>query len=182
MIEKTKRSTVESGYFLISLGFFSALATLTIGLLELFHFQSYVMPVIILMALVNAFIGYFIVARESKNENVTTYSKILFWNIWMVCGFSALIIVFVLPFLNLYSFKAVPVLISLIMGIGLYVTGVILELRFIQWFSLVWWSGAILMAIIDTPYRFILMAVIILLGWVVPGLLLNRQYKFRGAQ
>ena len=182
MIEKTRRTTAESGHLLIFIGVFSALATLVIGMLEIYELNQFVMPAIIIMAIVNAFIGYVIAAKEGKNEKIKTYLKTIFWNIWMVCGLTAVLIVFLFPYLNLYPFKAVPVLVSMVMGIALFTTGTIFELRFVQWSSLAWWVGACIMAIIESPYKFIIMVVIILFGWILPGFLLNKQYKIRSSK
>lgn len=119
--------------------------------------------------------------KKGANEKVETYSKTIFWHIWMVCGSAAILIVFLFPFLNVYPFHAVPVLTSLVIGIALFITGTIFELKFIQWSSLAWWAGACIMAIAVGPYKFVIMVAIILIGWIVPGFLLNKQYKRRNA-
>ena len=97
----------------------------------------------------------------------------------MACGLVAVLIVFLFPLLDLYPLKAVPVLISLVMGIGLFITGTIFELKFVQLSSLVWWIGACIMAIVVGPYNFLIMAAMIVIGWIFPGFLLNKNYKTR---
>ena len=182
MIEKTRKTTAESGHLLLYIGILSALATIVIGILEIYELNQFVMPVVIIITVVNAFIGYVIAAKEGKNEKVKTYPKTIFWHIWMACGLAAVLIVFLFPFLDLYPFHAVPVLTSLVMGIALFITGTIFELKYIQWSSLAWWLGACLMAISEGPYKFVIMVTIILIGWIVPGFLLNKQYKKRSAK
>lgn len=182
MIEKTRKATAESGHLFMMIGVFSAMVTLVIGMLEINELDQFIMPAIIFMTIVNAFIGYMVAARESKKNKVTTYARTIFWNIWMVCGLTALLIVFVLPNLDLFPFRAVPVLVSLVMGIALFTTGIIFELRFVQWSSLSWWIGACLMAIIESPYKFMIMVATISFGWILPGVLLNRRYKVRSSQ
>ncbi len=177
MIEKTRLATAETGWLLILIGILSAVATLIIGLLELYGFHHLVMPVVIGLALINAGIGYAVGLRESKKNGVKTYAKNIFWNLWMACGLGALLIVFLFPQIGLYQLKSVPALVSLIMGIAVFVTGTVFELRLIQLGSLAWWIGACVMAIIPGLYTFWVMVVVIILGWIVPGLILNKQYN-----
>ena len=84
---------------------------------------------------------------------------------------------FLFPFLNVYTFRALGTLASLILGIAVFMTGVIYEMRFIVWYSSAWWIGAILMAISDSPYRFLIMIAVIIIGWVLPGFIINKKYK-----
>lgn len=177
MIEKTRRQTANSGHLFIFIGVFSALATVGIGLLEIFSLQDFFIPLLILMAVVNGITGYFIISNEEKKEKVKDYTRIFFWNVWMVCGLSALLIVFVFPFLNVYSFGAVPIITSVLMGIALFLTGVLFEMNVIKLSSLIWWVGAILLALYEGPYGFLIIVVVIVVGWLMPGLYLNRQYK-----
>lgn len=181
MIEKTRKTTAESGLILIYMGIFSAMVTIVIGIMEINELNQYVLPVVIIMTVVNALIGYFVATKKGENEKVKTYSKTIFGHIWIACGLAAVLIAFLFPFLNLYPFHAVPVLTSLVIGIALFITGTIFELKFIQWSSLAWWAGACIMAIVISPYKFVIMVAIILIGWIVPGFLLNKQYKRRNA-
>ena len=179
MIEKTRNTTAESGNLFIYIGINSALTTFIIGILEIYNLNQFVMPIVIILTVVNAFIGYIIAAKEDKNKKVKTYLKTIFWHILMACGFAAVLIVFLFPFLELYPFHAVPVLISLVMGIALFITGTIFESKYIQWSSSVWWIGACILALIEGPYRFLIMVAIIFIGWIIPGYILNKQYKKR---
>jgi hypothetical protein len=182
MIDKTRKTTAESGHLLIYMGIFSALASIVIGLLGFYGLNHYVMPVIISMAVVNGFIGYLIAAKNSDTEKVKTYPKTIFWQTWMVCGLTAGMIVFLFPFINLYPFQAVPVLVSLVLGIAVFITGTIFELKFVQLSSLAWWLGACIMAIVEEPFKLVTMVAIIVVGWIVPGLILNKQYKKRSVK
>jgi hypothetical protein len=179
MIEKTRRETASSGHLLIFIGIFSAIATAAIGLMGIYKLNNLIQPVVVFMVVVNAIAGFIIASKEDREEKVKVYPKIIFWNLWIVCGITALIIVFLFPFLKVYPFSAVPVIVCLIMGIALFMTGIIYEMKFVQWSSSAWWIGAIWMAISDSQYEFIAMVVVIIIGWVVPGFLLNKQYKNR---
>lgn len=179
MIDKTRKETAESGHFFIFIGLFSAVGTFAIGMVEIYNLKNLLWPAIIVMAVVNAFLGSLIGLQERKNEKVKAYPKTIFWNLWMACGITAIIIAFLLPFLDIYAFRAVPILVSLLFGIAVFLTGVIFELRFIRRCSLAWWLGAGLMALTNSPFQFLIMVVVILTGWVLPGFKLNQQKKSR---
>jgi hypothetical protein len=182
MIDKTRTTTAESGHLLVYMGIFSAIATIVIGVFGIYGMNDYIMPAVIILAVVNGIIGYRIAAKNNGSGKVSTYPKTLFWNILMVCGFTAVLIVFLFPFLGLYPFHAIPVLTSLVMGIAIFSTGAIFELKFIQWTSLAWWIGACIMAIVESPFKLVTMVLIIIIGWIVPGLYLNKLYKERSTK
>jgi hypothetical protein len=177
MIDKTRKKTADSGHMLIYMGIFSIIATIAIGLMGMYQLDQYFMPAIIVMALVNAFIGYRIASKNGEQEKVKTYAKTLFLHVWMMCGFAAVLIVFLFPYLNLYPFHAAPVLTSLVMGIGVFITGSLFELKYVQWGGLVWWIGAVLIALLEGQFTIVIMVANIIFGWIIPGFLLNKQYK-----
>ncbi|MCI0512769.1 hypothetical protein L0128_06125 [candidate division KSB1 bacterium] len=179
MIDKTRRETAESGRLFIFLGIGAVLFVLIISLLEIYQLFNWVLPTMIGLTILNGFIGYLVVGREVKREKVTAYPKTIVLSMMMICGFTVLLLTFLFPFLKVYSWHALPILVCLIFGIAVFMTGMIYELRFIQWFSLSWWAGAILMALYDGEFRFLIMIGTIIFGWIVPGLILNQKYKNR---
>lgn len=179
MIEKTRKETANSGHLFVFIGLFTAFASSIIALLNYFELGQYVLPVIIIMVVVNGLTGLRVAVKESKLERIRTYSKTIFWNIWVVCGLVCVMIVFLFPNLDLYPFRAVPVLTSIVLGIAVFMSGAIFELKFIQWSGLVWWLGACLLALTESPYRFFILMLILIFGWIVPGLRLNRLNKNR---
>ncbi len=181
MIEKTKKQTAESGRLFIFMGIAAALFVIVISMLEIYHLQRWVLPMMIALTVVNGVLGFLIVGRAVQKEKVTTYPRTVVLNLWVICSVALLMLTFLFPFLKVYQFNALPILVSLIFGIGVFMTGIIYELRFIQWFSSVWWIGALLMALIQSRYRFLIMIASIIFGWIIPGFILNKQYK-KGSQ
>jgi hypothetical protein len=179
MIDKTRRETAESGRLFIFLGIGAVLFVLIISLLEINQLFNWVLPTMIGLTILNGFIGYLVVGREVKREKVTAYPKTIVLSMMMICGFTVLLLTFLFPFLKVYAWHALPILVCLVFGIAVFMTGMIYELRFIQWFSLSWWAGAILMALYDGEFRFLIMIGTIIFGWIVPGLILNQKYKNR---
>ncbi|MBN1270637.1 MAG: hypothetical protein JXB26_00045 [Candidatus Aminicenantes bacterium] len=177
MIEKTKKETAESGLFFISLGIFAAIVTFTIGILEFFNLYHLVLPTLIIAAVVSGVVGYLTVTKKERKEKVKSYPKTILYGVLFSCGLSVLMIVFIFPLLKVYPWSLIPTLVSVIMGIAFFSVGIIFEFRHIQWCSVVWWVGAIILALTQNQLRFLIMIAIIILGWILPGFILNKQYK-----
>lgn len=180
MIEKTRRETAESGHLFIFMGIAAAIFVVVISILEIYKFTHLVIPAMIILTVLNGFVGYIVVSKPAKEEKVTSYPKVVVLSLWVICGVTLLMITFLFPFLKVYSFSALGTLASLILGIAVFMTGVIYEMRFVVWYSSAWWIGAILMAISSGSYRFLIMIAVILIGWVLPGFIINKKYKNGG--
>ncbi|MBC8182295.1 hypothetical protein H8E88_14425 [candidate division KSB1 bacterium] len=179
MIDKTRKETAESGHLFIFMGIASAFFVLIISLLEMYRVDHLVIPAMIILTCLNGLVGYFVVSKPVKEEKVQSYPKTVVLSLWVVCGVTLLMITFLFPFLKVYTFRALGTLASLILGIAVFMTGVIYEMRFVVWYSLAWWVGAVLMAISDSPYRFLIMIAVIFIAWIVPGFIMNKKYKNR---
>jgi len=175
MIEKTRRQTAESGHFLILIGILSAIGTFAIGIFELFNLNQFDLPTLVVLVVVNGFIGYLVVEKEQKKAK--SYAKTILYNVWFACSIPIIMVVFLFPLTKVYSFQLVPILVSLFTGIIIFSAGVIYELRYIRWCSIFWWGGACLMAYIESQYQFLIMIAMIIFGFILPGIIFNRQYK-----
>ena len=178
MIEKTKKETAESGQFFIWTGILSIVFVYAISFFESHGLSQYFWPILIAMVLINGTIGYLTFSKIEKREKVKTYAKSIYLRLWFASGMTSLLVVFLFPHLHVFSIGATPILVSLIMGIAIYTTGVIFDSRLIRRFSLVWWAGAISMGVWQEWTTYIMMLVMFV-GFVVPGLILNREYKNR---
>ncbi len=176
MIEKTRRETAESGHFFIAIGIFSICCIALLGLLNFYQFTNLELPIVIIMFVGNGLIGYITVFRKSKKEKVRSYLKTICYSIWAGCAIPA-VIVFFLPYFGVIPGNLVGIFSTLIMGIAVFSTGVIFESRFIIWSSFAWWAGALVMALVKVIPQSFVMVVVIFIGWVMPGIILNRRYR-----
>ena len=179
MIDRTRRETADTGPYLMAIGVFSLIMMLVMAFLPKWGMPHLTLPALFIMFFGNGIIGFLIVRRWEKNERVESYAKTIFLNMWLACGIVTPIIIFLFPLTGVYSYRLVPVICMLIMGIGFFVTGTVYELRYFWIFSLMWWGGACLMAYTDGMFRLVIMSVVILAGFILPGYLLNRVYSTR---
>ncbi|MBN2029299.1 hypothetical protein JW824_03545 [bacterium] len=176
MIEKTRKETAESGHFFIAIGIFSICCIFLIGVANFYHLIHLELPLLLIMMIGNGLIGYITVFRREKKKKVHSYLKTICYSIWAACAVPA-IITFFLPYFGVIPGNLVGVFSTLIMGIAVFSTGVIFESKFIVWSSFVWWGGAMVMAFMKViPQSFVMVAVIFV-GWVMPGIILNRRYR-----
>lgn len=182
MIEKTRREAAESGLFFIVIGIVTFIAILAEYLLEALGMVYLVPPLLLALIVINGILAYGIISREKKREKVTTYTRTVYIRIWSACGLSILMAAYLFPLTHVYSWDLVPVLVSLLIGVAVFSTGVVFEERHIQWCGAGWWIAACIMAY--SPSGMLKMAVMltmIALGWVLPGLILRAGRQKRGA-
>ncbi len=177
MIEKSRRETAESGHFFIWIGLIGAATVFAIRGLEAAGLHRLIVPALAVFLVANGVAGYLTVARRQKRARVRSYPSAICYRVWFACAVPVAIVVFLFPALGVYPWSLVPVLAALIMGIGVFSAGAIFEVRAITWSSLAWWGGSVAMALVSGWPRGIVMVVVLLLGMVLPGVILNRQYR-----
>jgi hypothetical protein len=83
---------------------------------------------------------------------------------------------FVFPVLELYTWGSIPVFIAVIAGIYAFTLGGIFDWAFLKWCGLFWWLGSLGMIFIHENYRALLFIPLILIGYILPALLLRSKY------
>ncbi len=181
MIEKTRRETAESGHLFITLGIVWVLVTASIGILEMTATYQLIWPVLIAALIVTIIIAVLIGVREGKRERVESYPRKIFGSVWISVAVSAILVSFVFPLTGVFDTHLVPVFVSPIVGIGFFLTGILYDSRGIVYCSLSWWIGAILMAYLSGYARLYIMVGILIIGYILPGIMLNIRYKQKRA-
>ncbi|MBM3307844.1 MAG: hypothetical protein FJY74_05915 [Candidatus Eisenbacteria bacterium] len=180
-IERSKRETAESGWFLIWAGLLGVAAVLVVGWLEAAHLHRLVLPTMgVLFGAIGA-AGYVVAARRARTVGARSYPAAVCRAVWCACAVSAVIALFLLPALRVYPWSVAPVLGALLTGLGVCASGVIFETPAVAWSSLAWWGGAVVMAVVGRRFSGPIMAAVLLFGMVLPGVILNgRARRSRG--
>lgn len=184
MIEKTRREAAENGHFFIIVGFLAVINTLAIGIMQSYSLNYLVLPALITTMAAAVLIGYLTAGRQEKKDKVKSYPKTICYNVMLACGISGIMIIFLFPLIKVYPWNLVPVLTSLIMGIIVFSTGVIFEVRLIKLSSTAWWIGSFMMAIYEGQQwpSISIMTASIVIGFILPGYILNKNYKNRSKE
>jgi hypothetical protein len=177
MIEETKRSTAYSGDIYIVWGVATLLAVLGTYLLVILKWYSYIwINWIVFMGLGVIYSVYHGVTQERKAEAITFPGRIL-GRVWFACGVGLLILAFVAPLAGLYTGMMVPSVVAIVIGIGYFVTGEVVQWKLFIWLSFLWWVGGAGMMFLKTENILLVFAFLMSLGYLVPGFVLRANYK-----
>lgn len=184
MIEKSRRIIVASAPLFIGVGLFTITVIMAMQMFQRIGVSSLKIPLLIFMLLGNGLIGFYSLGHRHFKENVISHFLTAFFSLCGAVGVLALLIGFLFPMSSVYPYSFVPVISFTIMGIGFFVTGLIYELyelRFIMLYSFVWLTGGCLIAYIDGIPQLIVALSVVMLGFIMPGIVLNNNYNSRSA-
>ncbi len=177
MIRKTKNAAAYSGDIYIIWGMLTLLAVLGTYLLVVLKLYQYIW--------INwtAFMGggfiysvYHGITRERRADLVTFAGRILGYT-WFACGVSLVILAFVAPLAGLYPTHMIPALVAIVIGIGYYITGKVVQWKLLVWLAFLWWVGGSGMMFVKTDSILLIFALLMSLGYLVPGFILRAKYK-----
>lgn len=177
MIERTKKATAESWSYLFIWGVLAILGVL--GMYGLVWTEQYHLIWVNWIVFVGIGVIYtlFFAAKEERVRGRKTYTQIAVIHLCVACGVAFVLVGFIFPALNLYSYGAIPVLIAVVAGILVFVMGGIFEWALAKWCGAVWWAGALGMLFVHWHYRGLVFIPLIAVGYIVPGLALRAEYK-----
>jgi hypothetical protein len=168
MLVRTRRKTAVAGEFFIAWGIIIFLATGLMWLLHEFALHRYIwvswLSAMLLGSAYSAWKG----RRLEKQNGTVSYSDKAVRGTWTVLCVAFFLVNLVVPLAyqsaqQLFLFNAV------LAGCGLLITGVLLEVRRLMGFALVWWLGAVAMAFLSFPEVLGLFMAIIVIGALGPG-------------
>lgn len=169
MIEKTKRSAAESGTFLILWGWLVFIGCLLQYGLIFMNLSRYSFIMWGALVLMGAIYSIRETRKLERSSGVQTYSGAMLTSLWQACGVGIILIVFVgTPFGMLPISAMIPV-IATIAGIGTFVSGRVIEETWLVVGGIAWWAGAMLMMFLPFNLHILVMALIIIPGYLAPG-------------
>ncbi|MBM3311395.1 MAG: hypothetical protein FJY80_07795 [Candidatus Aminicenantes bacterium] len=177
MIEKTKRATADSGTLFIVWGVLLTLAL--IGNYVLAHLKLYDWEWLNWVAAAVIGWAYSVVygIRRQRKDPVRTHLQAVARHLYFACGAAFLLVGLVFPALKVYSHEAIVVLIAAISGVLFFVMSGIFDWPLLRWLGLLWWLGAVVMALVPFPARTLVYAGFFAAGFLVPAFLLRARYR-----
>jgi hypothetical protein len=176
MIQRTKQTVVNRGAFFLLWGglvFLACLVTFALTQLELEPLIW--VPWAILMP-IGAIVSILLMRRYSKQSKYTSYVEHSYDSVWLACGIAFFIMMFVNSITSFFPPKAVYPIISFIVGIGVFASGGIMEWTSLRIGGLFLWGGAVTMMLVPFHYHTLIMSIVIIPGYMIPGYLLKRQF------
>jgi len=177
MVEKTRRSTAETGGLFV---FWGGLIIAALGgTMILEHFKQYRWIWLFWTAVVVLGWGYslFYGLKRSRAKTAKTYAEMATRHLGIACGSGFLLACFALPLLKIYPTDVIPVVFSLIAGIFFFVFGGIQEWPLFLWIGAAWWAGSIGLAMVPPQIRNPAFLGLFVAGYFVPSLLVWLKYR-----
>ena len=115
--------------------------------------------------------------RRKKDRLPRTFSGKLIAAVWGATGFGMTLIGFVGLMSGAIKPWFISPLLSVALGTGYFITGKIVESRWISSLALCWWLGAVIMFYYHGIYSILLMAIWMLCFQTIPGIMIYRKYK-----
>lgn len=177
IIEKSKRKIEDNGFgavvwaFLIAVG----LVSTYIGVETRYYFP-YMWNWIVIIGTGWLF-SFFYYWRESKKSRGSSILDKIMGALWTGFGVSLTIIGFVGPYTGAYNGLLTCPIGAALLGSAFYTTGVITETSWFKWLSIGWWLGAIYMFVFLNLEVLLILAGMMVLFQMVPGIIIYFHYK-----
>ena len=176
VIEETKKSVVYNGRDII---FWGILVITGMMSTYIFHLAGvYFNYFWIWVGLIPVGWGYSVYNRSKiKEKHPATYAGKLFGYVWGAAGVAMTIIGFIGTTARAVDPMSISPLACVIVGSAYFVSGKIVESKWISNLSLGWWAGAIILFFVRTAESFLIMALLMLFFQTIPGIIIYRKYK-----
>jgi hypothetical protein len=115
--------------------------------------------------------------RQAKRTKVRTFAGKLLGSLWTASGLSMFMLGFVGTMTGAYNPIYICSLISIVLGVAYYTSGAIQQIKWLQWLSLGWWSGAVFTFVYPSVHTLFIFAVMMVCFQVVPGIILYKKWK-----
>lgn len=180
MVEKTRFSTTGSGWYLIFWGSLVILAVAIMYLLNYLKMYQLIWVDWVVLMVLGVIVTVFMTRKYQRNSQVRSYAVENLGYLWSACGIAFFLVGFVLPLAGVYSYGVISILVSVIAGIAIFVSGGIYEWNFMKISGMIWWAAAIVMIFVQPEYRGLIFILATFFGYLLPGIIINRMYKKGG--
>ncbi len=177
MIERTKEITAGSWMFFLIWGIMAMVGVIGMYVLVFLEMYQWIWINWIVFMTIGVIFTLIYAGKLERREGVKSYSQKITTHLSIACGVGFVLVGFIFPVLNLYSWGLIPVLVALIAGVLVYIMGGIYEWNLLKWCGVVWWAGALGMIFLQEEYRAILFIPLILIGYIMPALVLRSLYQ-----
>lgn len=170
MINQTKGNIKRNSFFFILWGWTIVIANL--GVFCVMRFTDYPNPhLFYLVTIVAAIISVVYGSRQEKNATSTTHLDTIYKWMWMALGISCFILCF---FGYTINWQLNPVVITMCAAPTL-TSGIISRFKPLVYGGIAMWVMGIAMFMVPNEYQFLLAALAIMLGYLIPGYALKFQ-------
>jgi hypothetical protein len=176
IIEDTKRKVIYSGKDYIFWGILVIIGMMSMYLLHLnkvyfnyFWIWAVLIPI--------GWIFSLTARKKIMEKHPATFTGKIIGFVWLGAGVAMTIIGFIGPVLGTIQPMAISPIACAIAGSAFFVSGIIVEEKWIRNLSFGWWIGGIILFFVTTVESFLIMALLMLFFQTIPGIIMYRKYK-----
>lgn len=172
MIRQAKGNVRKSGFYFLLWGWTIVIANL--GVYILIKFTDVENPFLMFaLTIPAAVVSVIYSSRQNKEGVVTTHLDQIHKWLWIGFGINCLLVVVVGKYIG---WMVNPVIITMC-AMPTFITGVILRFKPLMFGGVVFWIAGVSMFFLAKDVHFLLAAVAIALGYLVPGYMLRKSEK-----
>lgn len=181
IVEDSRRSLIDNGMGYIVWGiivFWGLIGNYTFHILKVSFYSYYSW-----MALIAAgwLWTYFYYKDRISKHRARTFAGKLNSSIWLSAGIAMTIIGFAGVHSGAVRGMFVSALISVVLGIAYFLSGIVNDYKPLKYVALGWWAGALLMMYVPKLNGALVMAVMMLFLQILPGIVIYKKSKNAGA-
>jgi len=177
MLEKTRRSTSESGAFFLVWGVLLILGVLGNYALAFAERYSWIWLNWILFPGIGVVFSCVYWARRDREAGTRTYASMAAGYLGIGCGVAFVFFGLILPAFKVYPWGVIALLISVVWGTYLFAVGGLFDWALLKWCGAVSWAVAFGMVFIAEEYRALAFIPLILIGFILPGLVMRSHHR-----
>jgi hypothetical protein len=177
MLEKTRRNFADNGTHFIMWGWLILSACVSQYIFVFFNQSEWIGIMWIAIMMSGGILSTITGIRQDRKKGAVTFADQAIGSLWLACGLSMSLITFLGVPMGIISMKALNPIIMMNIWIGVLVTGRILDWKPLQWSALLWFAGAIVCMMIHWHYHSLVMAILIIPGYIIPGYILRNKFQ-----
>jgi hypothetical protein len=175
MIHSAKRDIKDNGFYYMFWGYLVFLSALTDYILSIQQHEQHALIWAIAMpfgGVVSIIKGF----RDKKKQQVVTYVDEMFNHLMVAFSISLVIVCFIMPMTQQNWRSFFPTL-MVVYAFTLYVSGGMIRFKPLQYGALAVWLLGSVGFFVGYQYQLLILAAGVLLGFVIPGHMLNYKFK-----
>ena len=115
--------------------------------------------------------------RREKRSKTSTFAGKVLGGLWLAVGISATILGFAGSISGAYHGVFISPLISIVLGIGYFLSGILYGKSWLSLLSIGWWVGAIVMFFMQNLEVILVMIGMMIILQIIPGIILFKVFK-----
>lgn len=177
-IEDSRKLLIDNGVGLLLWGVISSIGLIITYLLVMMRFDVIIAPLWGVLVAGGWIFNYFAYYRKkSKPEPYKPFGARILGGLWVAIGVAMCIFGFLATATGALSHVFITAALSTLLGSSFFTSAYIFDLNWMKAIGVGWWIGAVVMFVWPGAYTLLLMALMLILFQIVPGMIFYRRFQ-----